>query len=65
MERDMEIGIGRDHGLFYFTSTHPAFRAEWGERRANIRPGLLYSIMEDLASWANNDVGVGCYFYMD
>ena len=65
-DRPMEIGIGRySNGNLYFTSMHPEFRKEFGERRDNIPPGCLYSIMEDLATWANNDIGVGCVFYMD
>ena len=61
----MEIGVGRySNGLCFFTSMHPAFREKWGDRRDNISPGCLYSIMDDLATWANNEVGVGCFFYM-
>lgn len=69
MDRDMEIGIGRyeygeNAGKYFFTSMHPAFREEYGDRRDNIPLGCLYDIMEDLAKWANNDVKVGCFFYM-
>lgn len=60
----MEIGIGKDKGNVYFTSTHKAFRKEWGERR-EVPQGLMFSIMLDLASWANNDVEEECFFYMD
>ena len=60
----MEIGIGKDKSNIYFTSTHKAFRAEYGERRT-IPAGLMFSVMLDLASWVNNDVGEECFFYMD
>lgn len=60
----MEIGIGRDKGNVYFTSTHKAFRAKYGERR-EVPLGLQYYIMLDLASWVNNEVGEECFFYMD
>lgn len=65
----IEIGIGRHEwgelkGTFFFTSKHPAFGEEWGERRDNIPGGLLYDVMDDLAKWACNDIGAGCYFYM-
>lgn len=60
----MEIAIGKDKGKVYFTSTHKAFRAEYGERR-EVPLGLQYSVMLDLASWVNNEVGEECFFYMD
>lgn len=65
----IEIGIGRhergEHaGKYFFTSKHPAFCAEYGDRRDDIPVGLLYDVMEDLAMWACNDIGAGCYFYL-
>ena len=63
-ENVIEIGVGRDSNGCFFTSTNKAFREAYGERRENIPVGCLYSIMEDLATWANNDIGVGCFFYM-
>jgi len=63
--RDMEIGIREmSDGTLLLHSTHPAFEAEYGEGR-EIRRGALYSIMLDLAIWANNEIEVGCMFYMD
>jgi len=64
-ERVMEIGVGKySNGTYFFTSMHPAFREEWGDRRDDIPCGCLFSIMEDLAKWANNEIGIGCFFYV-
>ena len=62
--RDMEIGIMQCGDGVRLFSTHRAVRdahGEWGIEVSNRR---LYETMLSLAVWANNDIGVGCLFYM-
>ena len=60
----MEIGISKEKNNVCFTSTHKAFRDEFGAKR-EVPIGLQYYIMLDLAKWANNIVNEECFFYMD
>lgn len=60
----MEIGIGRNYGGCYLTSTGKRFREEYGECR-EIPVGNLYYIMLDTASWVNNVIEEECFFYVD
>ena len=60
----MEIGISKVKGNIQFTSTSKAFREEYGIVR-EVPEGCLFSIMNDLANWANNEAEEECFFYMN